>query len=174
MDIKSIKQIAEEQNVSYEAIRKQIARYSEELKGHIIRKNRTQYIDQWGYDFLKEKRRENPIILMNMDQNEQLEELKVQVEFLKNQLLESQKKVIELQEENQKSIESKIRYEALLETTKEKDERLKDAQEQIQDLKAAESVKAKEIDDLKKERDEALEESQSFKKSIFGFYRKKQ
>lgn len=174
MDIKSIKQIAEEQNVSYEAIRKQIARYSEELKGHIIRKNRTQYIDQWGYDFLKEKRRENPIILMNMDTNEQLEELKVQVDFLKNQLLESQKKVIELQEENQKSIESKIRYEALLETTKEKDERLKDAQEQIQDLKAAESVKAKEIDDLKKERDEALEESQSFKKSIFGFYRKKQ
>lgn len=173
MDIKSIKQIAEEQNVSYEAIRKQIARYSEELKGHIIRKNRTQYIDQWGYDFLKEKRRENPIILMNMDTNEQLEELKVQVDFLKNQLLESQKKVIELQEENQKSIESKIRYEALLETTKEKDERLKDAQEQIQDLKAEGAIKAKEIDDLKKERDEALEESQSFKKSILGFYRKK-
>lgn len=173
MDIKSIKQIAEEQNVSYEAIRKQIARYSEELKDHIIRKNRTQYIDQWGYEFLKEKRRENPIILMNMDQNEQLEELKVQVEFLKNQLLESQKKVIELQEENQKSIESKIRYEALLETTKEKDERLKDAQEQIQDLRSEGAIKAKEIDDLKKERDEALEESQSFKKSILGFYRKK-
>ena len=34
--MKTIKQYAEEQGVSYEAIRKQISTYKEELKDHII------------------------------------------------------------------------------------------------------------------------------------------
>ena len=41
----TIRDYAKENNVSYEAIRKQIKRYEDELNGHIIKQNRTQFLD---------------------------------------------------------------------------------------------------------------------------------
>ena len=201
MDILSIKQFAEQQNVSYEAIRTQVKRYSEELKDHIIRKNRTQYLDEWAIDFLEKKRKENPVILMNMDQNTQIEELQAQVEILKNKLMQSQDKVIALQEEARNHIEQGIRYNFLLEDNKAKTERLTKAEEQIEkdrekieeyrqeiELKERRIIKAENeaeglrritdedmntIENLRRERDAARNEAESFQKSIFGLYRKK-
>lgn len=180
MDVRSIKQFAEEQNVSYEAIRKQIVKYSDELKDHIVRKNRTQYLDEWAVNFLKEKRKESPIVLMNMDQNEQIEELKAQVDLLKSRLLVAQDQIISLQDESKKAIESQVRYTALLEDNKAKEEKLKEAESQIRtiqteadDLRKKSEEDQKKIEDLQKERDEAQTEAQSFTRSIFGFYRKK-
>ena len=179
MNIRSIKQFAEEQNVSYEAIRKQIVRYSDELKDHIIRRNRTQYLDDWAVEFLKEKRKENPIILMNMDQNEQIEELKAQVDLLKvqlmtaqNELLKEKERVITLQDESKKLIEDRGRYTALLEDSKAKEEKLTDLSRTIEEKDDQIRTIQKEADDLRKERDEAQSEARSYKKSIFGFYRK--
>lgn len=179
MNIRSIKQFAEEQNVSYEAIRKQIVRYSDELKDHIIRRNRTQYLDDWAVEFLKEKRKENPIILMNMDQNEQIEELKAQVDLLKvqlmtaqNELLKEKERVITLQDESKKLIEDRGRYTALLEDSKAKEEKLTDLSRAIEEKDDQIRTIQKEADDLRKERDEAQSEARSYKKSIFGFYRK--
>lgn len=180
MDVRSIKQFAEEQNVSYEAIRKQIVKYSDELKDHIVRKNRTQYLDEWAVNFLKEKRKESPIVLMNMDQNEQIEELKAQVDLLKSKLLVAQDQIISLQDETKKAIESQVRYTALLEDNKAKEEKLKEAESQIRtiqteadDLRKKSEEDQKTIEDLQKQRDEAQTEAQSFTRSIFGFYRKK-
>lgn len=180
MDVRSIKQFAEEQNVSYEAIRKQIVKYSDELKDHIVRKNRTQYLDEWAVNFLKEKRKESPIVLMNMDQNEQIEELKAQVDLLKSKLLVAQDQIISLQDETKKAIESQVRYTALLEDNKAKEEKLKEAESQISEIrKEADDLRKKSeedqktIEDLQKQRDEAQTEAQSFTRSIFGFYRKK-
>ena len=174
MDVRSIKQIAEEQNVSYEAIRKQIVRYSDELKDHIVRRNRTQYLDEWAVNFLKEKRKENPVILMNMDRDEQIEELKAQVELLKNKLLVSQEQIITLQEENNKALETQVRYTALLEDTKAKDERLASAEQTITEQSDHIREMEKESEDLRQELEEAQAEAQSYEKSIFGFYRKRQ
>ena len=187
MDVKSIKQFAEEQNVSYEAIRKQIVRYGDELKDHIVRRNRTQYLDEWAINFLKEKRKESPIVLMNMDQNQEIEELKVQIDILKSKLLVAQDQIISLQDETKKSIESQIRYTALLEESKAKDEKLTDLSRQIgekdgqiqkiqteaDDLRKQSEEDQKKIEDLSRERDEAQKEAQSFTRSIFGFYRKR-
>ena len=198
VDIRSIKQFAEEQNVSYEAIRKQIVKYSDELKDHIVRKNRTQYLDEWAINFLKEKRKENPIVLMSVDQNQEIEELKAQVDLLKSKLLVAQDQIISLQDETKKAIESQIKYTALLEESKEKDEKLKDAErrvvaseeellhirednrrtieekdDQIQTIQTEMEDLRKTIEDLQKERDDARTEAQSFTRSIFGFYRKK-
>jgi chromosome segregation ATPase len=187
VDVKSIKQFAEEQNVSYEAIRKQIVRYGDELKDHIVRRNRTQYLDEWAINFLKEKRKESPIVLMNMDQNEEIEALKAQVDLLKSKLLVAQDQIISLQDETKKAIESQVRYTALLEESKAKDEKLTDLSRQIgekdgqiqkiqteaDDLRKQSEEDQKKIEDLSRERDEAQKEAQSFTRSIFGFYRKK-
>ena len=41
----SIKDYAKNNNVSYEAIRRRIKRNEEVFKGHIVKKNRTQFLD---------------------------------------------------------------------------------------------------------------------------------
>ena len=232
----SLRQIAERQNVSYEAIRKQVVRYEEELKGHISVKNRTQYLDDWAVEFLQNRRRESPIIIVGQEKEEEMKNLKDQVETLRTQLLEVQKellksreehlkaqdRIIELQEESRTTLEARIKYTALLEDNKAKEAKLTEAKSQIEFLKttidgvrkdwmedqktiedlqkehaedqeqieglwkdrkedqeALEKVlnlreaDQKKIEDLQRERDEALSEAQSFKRSIFGFYRKR-
>ena len=57
MELVSIKEFAESQMVSYEAVRRQTHTYAEQLKGHIIKKGRTQYLDNYAVEFLSEKRK---------------------------------------------------------------------------------------------------------------------
>ena len=66
MELVTIKQFADSQGISYEAVRKQLHKYSEELSGHVIRKGRTQYLDEKAVEFLKERRRESPIVLQTI------------------------------------------------------------------------------------------------------------
>ena len=134
MELRTIKQYAESQKVSYEAIRKQIVCYGENLKGHIIRKGRTQYLDEWAIEFLTKRRRENPVILLSQDKDEKLESMKQQIETLKAQLmaaqsellrsqeerLKAQDHIIELQEETRKTLEERLRYTVLLEESQTK------------------------------------------------------
>ena len=204
----TIKQYAESQNVTYEAVRKQIVGYGEELKDHIVRKGRTQYLDEWAVEFLTKRRRENPIILLSQDKDEAIELLKSQVETLRvqlmtaqNELLKEKDRIIELQDEAKKTIEDRARYTALLEDNKAKEEKLKEVESQISeirkesedlsreiekkddqirtiqteadDLRKKSEEDQKTIEDLQKQRDEAQTEAQSFTRSIFGFYRKK-
>lgn len=211
----SLRQIAERQNVSYEAIRKQVVRYEEDLKGHIAVKNRTQYLDEWAVKFLQDRRRESPVVIVNQEKEEELKDLKDQVETLRTQLLTAQKELLKsqeerlkaqdqiilLQEESRKTLEARIKYTALLEENKAKEAELTVAKSRIEDLqkehdedrdKLEEILKLREtdqvtiedlqklrdddqktIEDLRKERDEAQTEAQSFKRSLFGFYRKR-
>ena len=225
----SLRQFAERQNVSYEAIRKQVVRYEKELKGHISVKNRTQYLDDWAVKFLQERRRENPVVIIGQEKEEELKSLKDQVETLRTQLLTTQKELLKsqeerlkaqdqiilLQEESRTTLEARIRYTALLEENQAKDAKLREAESRIEDLRknleadqetiegirkdwnedleALEKVQdlrdedQRTIEDLRKkaeadraiikglqrQRDEAQTEAQSFKRSIFGFYRKR-
>ena len=54
----SIKDYAKNKGVSYEAVRKQVNRYKDELDGHIHKQNRTQYLDDEAVTFLDSKRAE--------------------------------------------------------------------------------------------------------------------
>ena len=87
VDVKTIKQYAEEQGVSYEAIRKQIGTHKEELKEHIVIKGRTQYLDDWAVDFLTERRKENPVVIVNQEKVDEVETMRKQIETLRTQLL---------------------------------------------------------------------------------------
>ena len=71
----TIKQIAEQQNVSYEAIRKQVIRYELELQDHILKKGRTQYFDEYAVEFLNSKRKENPVVIIQTDKDDTIRAL---------------------------------------------------------------------------------------------------
>lgn len=197
----TLKQYADDQGISYEAVRKQVIRYAEELSDHIITQDRKKYLDQYAVKFLTERRRESPIILMNMDQNEENQRLKEEIESLRvklmtaqNELLKEKDRIISLQDEAKKTLEDRARYTALLEESKAKDDKLKEMTGQVGDLSRQIEEKdgqirtiqteadglrrqseedQKKIEDLSRERDEAQKEAQSFTRSIFGFYRKR-
>lgn len=179
MEIMTIKQFADSQGISYEAVRKQVVRYSDELSGHVIRKNRTQYLDEKAVEFLQERRRESPIVLQTIDQADEISRLQDQVESLKaqlvtaqNRLLEAQERVISLQDEVQKTLEDKARYTALLEDNEAKEKKLQETEDQLRRVEADRDDAVQRAQDLQTERDEAVRESKSYYKSWFGFYRK--
>lgn len=198
MNVMTLQEFADDQKVSYEAIRKQVVLYADDLKGHISKQNRKQFLDEYAVEFLKKRRRERPVIVSNLEKVKENEELKEQIESLKAQILnlqqeliKSQAQVIDVQEERNKMIENQAKYTALLEDNQEKDRKLREAENRIRTAEgqaAAAESKAVEIQNqansqlqsfweenqrLQMERDAAIAEAQSYTRSIFGLYRKK-
>ncbi len=159
MEVMTTKQFAESQQVTYEAIRKQLIRYRKELDGHIIQKGRTKYLDEYAVEFLSHRRRENPVIMQTQDNRAEIEDLKQQIDNLRIALLESQQKVISLQESEKLAIESKAKYTALIEVHGQTENRLKETEQELAETKA-------------QLRDAETEVSR-YHKSIFGLYRRK-
>lgn len=161
----TIREYAKQKGVSYEAIRKQIARYKDDLDGHLIREKRSILLDDFAVEFLDDRRRESPVIVLNESEKESVERLKAQLEAVKNELIATQKTVITLQEEKQLMIEAKTKYDLLLESNTEQQKTIDDLRQNLQDAK-------EETKKIRKERDKATAEAKSFRKSVFGFYRK--
>ena len=158
MELMTIKQYAQSQHISYEAVRKQVASYKHELQDHIVRKGRTQYLDEWAIEFLTKRRRESPVIVLEQSKDETIADLKEQIDSLRvqlmaaqNELLREKDHIIELQEESRKSLEAQTRYAALLEDNESKDEQIRELTEQ---------------------RDAAEKEARSYQPSWFGLYKK--
>jgi cell division septum initiation protein DivIVA len=149
-----------------------VVRYADELAEHIVKKDRTQLLDEFAVEFLKNRRRESPIVLMTMDKSEENEQLKKEVESLKAQLmtaqnellkskdeiLKAQERIIDLQNEAAKNIEDRAKYAALLEDNQAKEEALKAA-----------AVREAELQRLC---DQAQTEARSYHKTFFGLYKK--
>ena len=180
MELITLMQYAKDHKITYEAVRKQVIRYSKELSGHIVKKDRTQYLDPWAVDFLTERRRESPIILMNMDQSEENERLKEQIESLKvqlmtaqNELLKSQEerlkaqdRIIELQDEASKTIADRAKYTALLEDNEAKDRKLKEAEDREADLTREIEEKDGRIRTIQTEADDLRRQTDADRKEI--------
>ena len=82
MTVTSLRDYAKEKNISYEAVRKQVARYKEDLAGHIIMDGRQQFLDEEAIAFLDAKRQKSPVAIIQQDKDERLEELEDQVKKL--------------------------------------------------------------------------------------------
>lgn len=115
----SIKDYAAKNNVSYEAVRQQVKRYSKELEGHIIKVSRTQYLDDDAIAFLDDKRRKNPVIVQETSKDNEIQALYqenkallLKVTELQDQLLKERELVKELQGQLINAFQS-------IETTKE-------------------------------------------------------
>ena len=110
----SIKDYAKQKGVSYEAIRKQVHRYREDLGEHLVKKNRIQYLDEEAVAFLDARRAENPVIILEASKDEELlalrrekEALLVKVAELQDALLREKDRVSVLQEEKIALLEDK-------------------------------------------------------------------
>ena len=92
----SIKDYAVSHGVSYEAVRRQIARYSgREIDGfrisdHIIKVNRTQYLDNEATAFLDARRAQNPVVVQQEQRDETIERLRAEVDLLQKRLIAAQ------------------------------------------------------------------------------------
>ena len=71
----SIKDYAKQKGVTYEAIRKQISRYKNELEGHIVVDHRRQLLDETAVAILDKHREGNPVIVYQQDKDEELQNL---------------------------------------------------------------------------------------------------
>ena len=110
----SLKEYAKNKGVSYEAVRKQVNRYKDELKGHISKVNRTQYLDEEAVAFLDSKRAESPIIIMESGKDEEIQRLEMEnkalllkVAELQEALLKDKDQVKLLQNEKIELLEAK-------------------------------------------------------------------
>ena len=91
--------------ISYEAARQQVNRHKDALEGHIIREGRTQYLDDIAVGILDETRTKQPIIMQEVNDRQELEDLRAQnatlllkITELQDQLLSERAKVVQLQE----------------------------------------------------------------------------
>lgn len=101
----SIKEYAQTNSVSYEAVRQQVARYRDEIGGHITRKGRTQYLDEEAVAFLDERRKENPVILLERGKDEEIDrltaenkELLVKLTIVQGQLIDTIPKIAQAEQ----------------------------------------------------------------------------
>lgn len=126
----SIKDYASSKGVSYEAVRKQIGRYSADLEGHISRTGKTQMLDEYAVQFLDSKRNNNAVAQYNIQRNSELEEAQATIESLTAQLEVAKKKVLDQAEEIKEATQHQLRLEA--EKSSIKDEELKKREELIE------------------------------------------
>jgi len=164
----SIKEYARINNVSYEAVRQQVARYREDLGEHVVKDGRQQFLDDVAVAFLDERRQKNPVVMYQADKDEELERLREECQRLleelngaKNRIIAQQDRLYELAASEQKML--------LLEaTSKAAEERADQAEERAcaAEQKAEESEKqAISAVQRKLEAELALEESREREKT---------
>lgn len=156
--MKTIAEYAEEKNVTYEAIRKQLIRYHSELSGHIVKQGRLQFLDDYAINFLDEKRRHNVVIVKEDARVKELEQIRKDLEeaqnriaAMKDEMLSAQKKIIELTEGREALIEERGQNRLLISDLNDTKEKLTKAEEENKKLR---------------------DELGSFKPSLFGLYRR--
>lgn len=98
MTVTSLRDYAKEKNISYEAVRKQVARYKEDLAGHIIMDGRQQFLDEEAIAFLDAKRQKSPVAIIQQDKDERIEELEDQVKKLLIKTASQADRIAELSE----------------------------------------------------------------------------
>lgn len=186
MELWTIKQLAEDQHVSYEAIRKQLVRYRKELEGHIIRKKQSKLLDQYAVDYLKKRRRQSPVVVINQDRTALIDDLQAQLDAAKNEVMGLQKQLLDYQAQDKAALETAIRYEALLEdhkrtqddldqTRAERDQARDDLRQAQVDLATARATVEQtqlQLELARVDKEQAEQEAASFHRSLFGFYRK--
>lgn len=187
MEYMTIQQFAEDQHVSYEAIRQQVARFHKELDGHIVRRKQQKLLDEYAVNFLRERRRQSPAIVINQDRTETIDALKDELLKAQNMITQLQQQLDDLKDQRRNMIETETRYHMALEQLTQEKELRAQAKEQTEEARAeaaatrqALTVEREKLFEAKAELivaradNERLErEIGSYHKSIFGFYRKK-
>lgn len=99
MNVITLRDYAKQNNISYEAVRKQVVRYADQLGDHIIRDGRQQFLDEEAVAFLDAKRQKNPVAIIQIDKDETIEALKKELDAAKNMIIGLQEERDQLKEE---------------------------------------------------------------------------
>ena len=159
----SIRDYAKMNNVSYEAIRQQVKRYEDELNGHIIKQNRTQFLDDVAVDILDQHRRENPVIIVNQDTDSRLKQLEDENKNLLIKVAQQADKISQLNEDLKNKIEQMT---SLMLENKEKTFLLEQKKDHEEQLDREKKEQLNEIEKLKNELEK--EKNKSFFARLFG------
>jgi uncharacterized protein (DUF342 family) len=157
----TIKEYARSRGITHEAVRRQLKRYSDELEGHITIHGRTKYLDSAAVDFLDQHRLKTEVTVEVSDTmaKQEIDKLKEELDLYQDKVTALQDMIISLQQEKMELVEYRAKSTLLLEQ-KEKD------QAELEQTKSN-------LDAVKEELAAAKTEIDSFKPSLFGFYRKK-
>ena len=173
----SIKEYAQSKGVSYEAVRRQVRKFShdeKEFKKHIQenpQRGTGTLLDDWAIDYLDKHRLPRPVIVRASEDETQreLENLRSQLAKAMTELNSAKDTIIRLQdeklaltEEKSLAIEDKTRATTLLE---QKDKDLEESKAENQKLNQEIATKNQELE----QRDKELN---SYQKTIFGLYKK--
>lgn len=116
MNVITLRDYAKQNNVSYEAVRKQVVRYADELGDHIIRDGRQQFLDEEAVAFLDGKRQKNPVAIIQQDKDERIEALRQEKENLLKKIATIQEELLQEKDKVQSLLEEKNDQIRLLES----------------------------------------------------------
>ena len=173
----SIKEYAQRCGKSEQAVYKQIKsqKNRDRLKGHIVRREGKQWLDEEAVRILDESRIQSPVIVVEDNQADRIRELEAEQEQYKAKILELQEAIIKNQNQiiqlqmDQKSLPDLEREldnhkTLLLEKTQQYE-----AEKQRADLmQKSFQLKADQVEMLAKELAEEKERRLTFKERIFG------
>lgn len=170
MAVISLRDYAKDKKVSYEAIRKQVVRYKEDLGDHIIVDGRQQFLDEYAVAFLDERRRKNPTVIYHQEKDETIEALQQEVARLlrKQEALRDQiddlKEYKRLAEEQRYALEDaraaqERRQQELLQREAAMDEEVRSAVQEATEAQKTELDKLRDLE-VKKVREEAQKASE--------------
>jgi len=171
----TIKDYAKQKGVAYEAIRKQIKRYEDELEGHLVKQNRFLMLDDEAVRFLDSKRSENPVIVYEQNKDEELEQLRkenkvllIQMNTVRDQLGKVQQKLIAEMNTTKLLTNEKVQYLEYKAQAEQKDLQLQDlakardaAQEKSDQQEALLRLKEQQIGALTAAKESATENLQA-------------
>lgn len=86
MNMVTIKQLAADQGVSYEAVRRMISRHFDELENHINKEGRTQYLDPEAVRIITGYMQNNTVVVEN-NQAQELKDLQEENKKLLQQII---------------------------------------------------------------------------------------
>lgn len=186
----TIREYANQNKVSYEAVRRRIARLGDTITPHIFIENGVKVIDDEGVELLKTGGQKVPVIVYTEEVQAELNEARDTIKDLQEQRLKDLEKINEINERFIAMSEelTKLKVEqAKLESTNKA--LLEDKERSKQDLQTITEAKVKselelqqaqesntklqsELEDKAQEIQEQAEELASYHKTVFGLYRK--
>lgn len=99
MSVITLREYAKTHNISYEAVRKQVARFQEELSEHIIDDGGQRFLDETAVAFLDSRRVRNPVVLANDGAKAELEAAKAALEEMRYECAKKDGKIEILQQQ---------------------------------------------------------------------------
>lgn len=119
MNVITLRDYAKQNNISYEAVRKQVVRYQDELAGHLIRDGRQQFLDDEAVAFLDARRQKNPVAIIQIEKDEKIDQLEHENKILLQELATVQKALLNEKDKIDLLLSEKNAQLALLEADNE-------------------------------------------------------